>query len=196
MGKIAKAADFCNTVAGEFLDLVSGDNSKTWVLGFGPVLVPAAQTVSLTVSPQCWFKGTKLVCNEDAKPVPDKIERTPARIEIVKPARWWRKAVMRAIEGTERRIPQPQPSANGLFLVGLFVGNRPQLPSLANPISLFSFSPLIEDSGMKFDECAPALVITIQVANLSEHDRTFSAVLRGTARVKKTVDLFRRRRMS
>lgn len=66
-----------------------------------------------------------------------------------------------------------------LFLQGLYVGNKPQLPVFQSPISVQCFAATVKDNECRFDECGPSEFITLQVQNTSEEERTFSVSLIG-----------------
>jgi hypothetical protein len=71
--------------------------------------------------------------------------------------------------------------ATNLYISGMFVGNKPQLPSLGNSVSVSAFANTVLDNEMQFDTCDPALSITIQVQNIGATTYTASLTLFGHA---------------
>ena len=67
----------------------------------------------------------------------------------------------------------------GSAIVGIFVGNLPQLPTLQNTIATSAFASGALDNEMLFDTCGPAMFITFQVQFSSSC--TFTAALWGHA---------------
>lgn len=64
----------------------------------------------------------------------------------------------------------------GLYIHGLYVGNKAQLPTVQNSISVNLLSP---DFSCNLDTCHPALFITWQIENSSEEPRMFSVAMLG-----------------
>lgn len=67
----------------------------------------------------------------------------------------------------------------GLFIQGLFVGCKPQLPTFQNAIAVKFFGPEVLDNEMSLDICDPALFITWQIHNTSDTAKYFSASISG-----------------
>ena len=68
-----------------------------------------------------------------------------------------------------------------LFIQGLFVGQKSQLPTFQNPIAVKNFASNALDRGTLLDICDPALFITIQVHNTSSTPKKFSMSIVGDA---------------
>jgi hypothetical protein len=66
-----------------------------------------------------------------------------------------------------------------LYIQGLFVGRKSQLPSFQNPIPVSVYRDSMMDSGQLFDTCDPALLITFQISNRGTVPRTFAMDMRG-----------------
>jgi len=66
-----------------------------------------------------------------------------------------------------------------LYIQGLFVGRKSQLPSFQNPIPVSVYRESMMDSGQLFDTCDPALFITFQISNIGVVPRTFAMNMRG-----------------
>lgn len=67
-----------------------------------------------------------------------------------------------------------------LFIQGLFVGQRSQLPTFQNPIALATYRPGVSPQ-LRMTVCDPALYITFQIQNTSKEERTFACTLVGKA---------------
>lgn len=67
----------------------------------------------------------------------------------------------------------------GLFIQGMFVGNKPQLPTFQNSIAVKTYEGTVLDNEMLFDTCDPALFVTFQVQNVSAATATWSMSLIG-----------------
>lgn len=68
---------------------------------------------------------------------------------------------------------------DNVFITGMFVGAKSQLPTLENPISCGSFDKGVLDNEQMFDTADPAINIQINVANGNSFDVTISATLIG-----------------
>jgi hypothetical protein len=68
-----------------------------------------------------------------------------------------------------------------LFIQNILVGNKPQLPSIGNPISVVAFGAGVLDNEMQFDTCDPALSISVQVQNVGTLTQTWHMCLFGHA---------------
>jgi len=194
---LSRAKEFCNRVGGEFLDLVAGRQGKRTIVGFGPTIIPPHQSVTCTASPGSWFKGERLICFESVESIPDRMEYFPDRLASIAPDRPRRRRkstptrpIVQLVPARERRIPVQQPAAQGLVISQICVGNFAQLLAAGNPLALSIFSADAPDGMIDFDECAPALDISITVLNLTGHNRTFSGALTGTARFARDLRLF------
>lgn len=66
-----------------------------------------------------------------------------------------------------------------LVLVGLFVGQRPQLSHFKHPIPVANFAATSLDSGTVMGTCDPALAITVQVKSIGLVERVFSMTIIG-----------------
>ena len=66
-----------------------------------------------------------------------------------------------------------------LYIQGLFVGRKSQLPSFQKPIAVSNYRESVMDSGQLFDTCDPALFITFQISNRGAVPRTFAMDMRG-----------------
>jgi hypothetical protein len=69
----------------------------------------------------------------------------------------------------------------GLFIQGLFVGQKNQLPTLQNPISVTVFAGTVLDNELLMDTCDPALFISWQIQNITAATLTWSASIVGHA---------------
>ena len=69
----------------------------------------------------------------------------------------------------------------GIFIQGLFVGQKSQLPTFQNPIAVATYSPGVLDNELMMDTCDPALFITFQVQNQTAATVTWSMSLIGHA---------------
>jgi hypothetical protein len=69
--------------------------------------------------------------------------------------------------------------SKGLYIKGLFVGQRAQLPTFSNPIAMavFDGDGIADDFPM--DLCDPALFITWQIENVTDAPIMWSASIRG-----------------
>lgn len=67
----------------------------------------------------------------------------------------------------------------GLFIQGIFVGNKPQLPTFQSPIAVTTYAGGVLDNEQMFDTCDPALFITFQIQNITGATLTWSASLIG-----------------
>jgi hypothetical protein len=66
-----------------------------------------------------------------------------------------------------------------LYIQGLYVGQKSQLPTYSNPISMRVFDGLVLDNELRMDDCDPALYITWQIQNTSDEEKTWSASILG-----------------
>jgi hypothetical protein len=57
--------------------------------------------------------------------------------------------------------------STGVFIQGLFVGQKSQLPTFQNPIAVSTYAGGVLDNELMMDTCDPALFITFQVQNTS-----------------------------
>lgn len=69
--------------------------------------------------------------------------------------------------------------STGLFIQGLFVGQKSQLPTFQNPISVTVFAGTVLDNELMLDTCDPALFITWQIQNTTAGTLTWSASIIG-----------------
>lgn len=67
----------------------------------------------------------------------------------------------------------------GLFIQGLFVGQKSQLPTFQNPIAVSVFAGTVLDNELMLDTCDPALFITWQIQNTTAATLTWSASIIG-----------------
>lgn len=67
----------------------------------------------------------------------------------------------------------------GLFIQGLFVGQKSQLPTFQNPIAMAVFAGTVLDNELMLDTCDPALFITWQIQNTTAATLTWSASIIG-----------------
>ncbi len=67
----------------------------------------------------------------------------------------------------------------GLFMSGLYVGQKPQLPTFSNGIKMNVFSPNNLDSEMLIDTAKPDEQIMMQVQNIGSTTATWSMTLIG-----------------
>jgi hypothetical protein len=67
----------------------------------------------------------------------------------------------------------------GLFIQGLFVGQKSQLPTFQNPIAVSVFAGTVLDNELLLDTCDPALFITWQIQNTTAATLTWSASIVG-----------------
>lgn len=69
----------------------------------------------------------------------------------------------------------------GLFIQGLFVGQKSQLPTFQNPIAVAAFGTGVLDNELMLDTCDPALFITWQIQNTTSATLTWSSSIVGHA---------------
>lgn len=69
--------------------------------------------------------------------------------------------------------------STGLFIQGMFVGNKPQLPTFQSPIAVSTYAGTVLDNEQLFDTCDPALFITFQVQNITAATLTWSMSMVG-----------------
>lgn len=69
--------------------------------------------------------------------------------------------------------------STGLFIQGLFVGNKPQLPTFQSPIAVSTYAGTVLDNEQMLDTCDPALFITWQIQNTTAGTLTWSASMIG-----------------
>ena len=67
----------------------------------------------------------------------------------------------------------------GLFIQGLFVGQKSQLPTFQNPIAVSTYAGGVLDNELMLDTCDPALFITMQIQNPSAATLTFAMSIVG-----------------
>ena len=70
---------------------------------------------------------------------------------------------------------------SGLYIQGLFVGQKSQLPTFQNPIAVAAFGTTVLDNELLLDTCDPALFITWQIQNVTSGALTWSASIVGHA---------------
>lgn len=138
---------------------------RLWPIAMGPTVIKAGESVNLQAFPQVYFRGNKIICTGD------EIHRSGIRRLLF--LTWCRLISMLGIA-----LAQP---GGRCFITGLFIGSQAQLPLNTNPISTKSFDPGILDNVMLFDTCQPALAITMQIENRSDHDRVVSFTIFGNA---------------
>lgn len=66
-----------------------------------------------------------------------------------------------------------------LQIQGLFIGQKSQLPTFQNPISMATFAGSILDNEVHLDLCDPALFITWQIHNPTDEKKTFGVSIVG-----------------
>lgn len=71
--------------------------------------------------------------------------------------------------------------STGLFIQGMFVGNKPQLPTFQSPIAVSTYAGTVLDNEQLFDTCDPALFITFQIQNTTAATLTWSMSMIGHA---------------
>jgi hypothetical protein len=71
--------------------------------------------------------------------------------------------------------------STGLYIQGLFIGQKSQLPTFQNPISVVAFVGGVLDNELMLDTCDPALFITFQIQNTSAGTLTWSMAIMGHA---------------
>jgi hypothetical protein len=71
--------------------------------------------------------------------------------------------------------------STGLFIQGLFVGNKSQLPTFQSPIAVGTYAGGVLDNELMMDTCDPALFITVQVQNTSAATLTWAMSIIGHA---------------
>lgn len=64
--------------------------------------------------------------------------------------------------------------AAGLFIQGLFVGQKSQLPTFQNPIAVGTYAGGVLDNELMMDTCDPALFITFQIQNTNALTATWA----------------------
>lgn len=69
----------------------------------------------------------------------------------------------------------------GLYVQGLFVGNKPQMTTFSSAIAMSSFAGTVLDNELMLDTCDPALDITWQIQNTTSATITWSATMFGHA---------------
>lgn len=69
----------------------------------------------------------------------------------------------------------------GLYVQGLFVGQKSQLPTFQNPIAVAAFGTGVLDNELLLDTCDPALFITWQIQNATGGTLTWSTSVVGHA---------------
>lgn len=67
----------------------------------------------------------------------------------------------------------------GLYIQGLFVGQKSQLPTFQNPIAVAVFAGTVLDNELLMDTCDPALFITFQIQNTTTATATWSMSIVG-----------------
>lgn len=115
---------------------VNPTKKRRWPVAFGPTGIPPNTTVTITVTPQCLFRGEKLLNSGDA---------------------------------------------TNLFLQTLTVGQKNQLPTNQNAISVSSFGAGVLDNEMLLDTCDPGLSIQLAVQNIGAVTYTFAMTIFGHA---------------
>ncbi len=73
----------------------------------------------------------------------------------------------------------PATCLDDVFIDGMFVGSKSQLPTLENSVSSATFEKGVLDNEMMFDTADPAITILFQLTNQGEVDVTWSASLIG-----------------
>jgi len=69
----------------------------------------------------------------------------------------------------------------GLYIQGLFVGQKSQLPTFQNPIAVSTYAGTVLDNELLMDTCDPALFITFQIQNALGATATWSMSIVGHA---------------
>lgn len=69
----------------------------------------------------------------------------------------------------------------GLYIQGLFVGQKSQLPTFQNPIAVSTYAGTVLDNELMMDTCDPALFITFQIQNATGATATWSMSIIGHA---------------
>lgn len=69
--------------------------------------------------------------------------------------------------------------STGLFMQGLFVGNKPQLPTFQSPIAVSTYAGTVLDNEQLLDTCDPALFLTFQIQNITAATLTWSMSMVG-----------------
>lgn len=69
--------------------------------------------------------------------------------------------------------------STGLFIQGLFVGNKSQLPTFQNPIAVSTYAGTVLDNEQMLDTCDPALFVTFQIQNTTAATLTWSMSIVG-----------------
>ncbi len=64
--------------------------------------------------------------------------------------------------------------STGLFIQGLFVGQKSQLPTFQNPIAVSTYAGGVLDNELMMDTCDPALFITFQIQNTTAATLTWA----------------------
>jgi hypothetical protein len=67
----------------------------------------------------------------------------------------------------------------GLYIQGLFVGQKSQLPTFQNPIAVTTYDGGVLDNELMMDTCDPALFITFQIQNATANTATWSMSIIG-----------------
>lgn len=138
---------------------------RMWPIAFGPVVISAGETQTLTASPQIRFRCMKLMTTGDD------VHRTGLRKRLFT---LWTK-LLRFFS-----IPMIA-SKPACYFVQITVGSKLQLPSNTNPIACSSFAPGVLENAMYFDVCEVGQQISLVVQNLSKQPHMFSATLFGEA---------------
>lgn len=71
--------------------------------------------------------------------------------------------------------------SNGLYVQGLFVGNKPQMTTFSSAIAMSTYAGTVLDNEHMLDTCDPALDITWQIQNTTGATITWSASIIGHA---------------
>ena len=69
--------------------------------------------------------------------------------------------------------------STGLYVQGLFVGQKSQLPTFQNPIAVSTYAGTVLDNELMMDTCDPALFITFQIQNTTAATATWSMSIIG-----------------
>ena len=64
--------------------------------------------------------------------------------------------------------------STNLFIQGLFVGQKSQLPTFQNPIAVSTYAGGVLDNELMMDTCDPALFITFQIQNTGATTATWA----------------------
>lgn len=67
----------------------------------------------------------------------------------------------------------------GLFVQGLFIGQKSQLPTFQSPISVLAFATGVLDNELMLDTCDPALFVTWQIQNIDSVTHTWHSAIVG-----------------